>query len=359
MHRDIQLASTNQTCTLLCVVCKRRPRYSKDGKEFPTCGLNCAEILESGNGPQGMCCVCGVRPKYSDGSKMYRTCNKVMCRSKDKSTLARLCDYCHQRPKFHDGKNIFPQCGRECRDKAKRDKAIRSSSRPSASLKTNSPCLLCWNDAMIPGSDLCRSCKAKNTARENGLLLEAPRGHATFNNVATQFAIAWSGRRCPEVHEVYKVVEPLATTAIFESYRDTINGNRKEHRRWHGTTRQCDGFNPAHPDPCLSKSCSLCLAIRTSFNHEKFASGILTSSASSQSDLYADSSRDRKSAILVDVIIGKETESEEIPHCEVPGYDAVRLVARDTNGKRIEYDELLSYRHQAVKPLYIVVYGSS
>jgi hypothetical protein len=35
---------------------------------------------------------------------------------------------------------------------------------------------------MVPGSDLCKECAAVAAQMTGGLLLQAPRGHATFND---------------------------------------------------------------------------------------------------------------------------------------------------------------------------------
>jgi len=91
---------------------------------------------------------------------------------------------------------------------------------------------------MIPGSDLCKNCEAV-TAQSAGRLLEAPRSHATFDSglhylsmkclvfwkvsdftVADQFKKAWdNGTQCPNVLEVYKILEPAKAMADFMSYR--------------------------------------------------------------------------------------------------------------------------------------------
>jgi len=310
-----------------------------------------------------MCWVCGVRPKYSTGSKQYRTCG-AECHSKEDSNVsARMCDYCHHQPKFHDGKKIYPQCSIHCRDLSRRDMANRESAklfRPSAPFKTNSACLLCWSVAMIPGSDLCKNCV---TSQLTGRLLEAPRGHATFDNVADQFKKAWNnGTQCPDVLEVYKILEPAEATANFTLYRDTINatGCLNELRRWYGTTRQCDRFDPGHLELCSSnpQPCQMCLTIRKSFDCEGFASGIYTSSTSSQSSVHAGTSKARKIALLVDVVFANmiELTPDQNPHRGGLNYDAVNLIVRNSDGQRDEYDELVVYNKDAVRPLYIVVY---
>jgi len=45
-----QGASANQRRAPLCVVCEKRPQYSKAGKKYTTCGMSCAEKLQSGSG---------------------------------------------------------------------------------------------------------------------------------------------------------------------------------------------------------------------------------------------------------------------------------------------------------------------
>jgi len=215
---------------------------------------------------------------------------------------------------------------------------------------------------MIPGSDLCKNCEAV-TAQSAGRLLEAPRSHATFDSVADQFKKAWdNGTQCPNVLEVYKILEPAKAMADFMSYRNMINvtGRLKELRRWHGTTRQCDRFDPGHLDLCSSKSqrCQMCLTIRYSFEREA-ASGIYTSRTSYQSSLHADNSRGRKIALLVDVVVGNVIELTPDQNLQREGlnYDAVNLIGYKPDGQQVEYDELVVYNKDAVRPLYVVVYG--
>jgi len=243
-------------------------------------------------------------------------------------------------------------------------------SKRSAPFKTNSACLQCWVDHMLPSSGLCKKCTTV-AANNQVLLLEAPCGHATFNKVATQFKEAWKGRtQCPSVLEVYKIVEPTGATADFLSYRDKISaigqpGNKLsppkggESLRWHGIARQCSGFDPGNLDLCSSAPCALCSTIRASFDLNIFTSGIYTSSTSSQADIHSCSTEKKKTILLVDVVVGRMVEltPDQNPHGAGPGYDAVNLVGYNSTGQRIEYDELVTYNKDAIKPLYVVVYS--
>ncbi|KIM72328.1 hypothetical protein PILCRDRAFT_829825 [Piloderma croceum F 1598] len=375
-----QTSSPPQKHTPLCIVCKQRPQYSKAGTKYLTCGLTCGDKLESSTQP--MCVVCGVRPRYSNGFKQYRTCGNE-CAAKDSDPSgSRMCDYCHQRPKFHDGRTIYPQCGKTCRDNARKDKAKQErarqdkirherasratvdTSKPSAPSKTNSACLLCWVDQMLPNSDLCKGCTAVAEKSNNPvLLLEAPGGHATFNEVATQFKAAWkSGTPCPNVLEVYKIVEPARATADFLSYGDRVGAfgqSDNMSRRWHGITRQCSGFDTGNLDICPSELCALCHTIWASFDISTVSSGIYTSSTSNQANVHTNRTEKKKTVLLVDVVVGRTIEltPDQNPHGAGPEYDAVNLVGSNSIGRRIEYDELATYNKDAIKPLYVVVYS--
>lgn len=366
-----QNTNENQISQPLCIVCKQRPQYSKDGVKYSTCGLTCGQKLEPSLKP--MCCVCGVRPCYFNGSKQFRTCGNECAEKlklKDCEMSGRLCDYCHQRPKYHDGTKIYPQCSKICRDNARQEMAsreIEELSRPSAPSKTNSACLLCWSAQMTPGSDLCNLCIKTAEKVSLGLLLNVPRGHATFNDVATQFTTAWKSKaQCPDIFEMYKILEPCESTARFSSYQHKIDPNGHstaskgiKTRRWHGTTRECSGYDPGNLDICPSTSCLLCSTIRTSFDLKIFPSGIYTSSTSSQSNIHCGSSGEKNSALLVDVVVENpiDLSPDKNPHGAGPGYDAINLVGYTSSGRRVEYDELITYNKNSIKPLYVVVYG--
>jgi len=359
-----QAVGANQKQAPLCVVCKERPQYSKAGTTYPTCGLSCAQKLPSGSGSQTMCCIC-ADICYSDESKHYPTCGMdcaaEVAKLKRSDTPARMCNYCHQRPKYHDGVTIYPHCSTKCRDSTRQEIANLKAklSRPSAPSNTNTACLMCWN-AKASSSDLCNKCMTL-AEKTGGSLLEAPRGHTAFNEVAAQFKKAWNGLQCPDVLEVYKIVEPLAYAARHSAYRDKINGNGRlmkskghEYHQWHGTHRQCKGFDPGHLDVCVLPSCLLCTTIRGSFDLEIFAPGIYTSKMSSESHM---DSEERKTMLLVNVLVGKEIQltPDEDPQIDIKDYDAARVIGHIRNGRPV--DKLISYDKDAVQPLYIVVYG--
>jgi len=252
----------------------------------------------------------------------------------------------------------------KCRDSARQEIANLKAklSRPSAPSNTNTACLMCWN-AKGSNADLCNKCTILAEKTDGGLF-EAPRGHTTFNEVAAQFKKAWNGPQCPDVFEVYKIVEPWQYTARYSAYRDRINGNGRlmkskghEYRQWHNTNRQCKGFDSGYLDICALPTCLLCLTIRQSFDLDIFTSGIYTSRTSSESYMDSDDLEGRKTILLVNVLVGKEIQlaPDEDPLIYVKDYDAARVIGRTRNGRLV--DKLISYDKDAVQPLYIVVYG--
>lgn len=358
----------------MCVVCGVRPQYNNGVKSYPTCGLSCAAKLDrgrsgKGSGSDNLCVVCHTRPKYSRGGKSYPTCG-LTCAAKlnppnPRGGTAEMCDYCHKRPKFFDGHKLYPQCGRTCRDRAR---AARSrsgnnnrSNNPGASMPVpgnNSSCLMCWKAPRRGSSHFCgRSC-ANAAEHRAPLLLEAPCGHITFQEVANKFKNSWKsgGTPCPEVKKVYKIVQRPMYATNYKTYQSRV-GN--ELRRWHGTKRECTIGNGGNATPCTSRTCSLCYILRSTVDAAQYPGGLIhSSSTSDKSDQYSDSPNQypSKAMLLTKVAAGKSAQlsrsqlSQGVP----AGYNSVQVISSRSSSK---VDDLVVNTGEAVQPSYLVIYG--
>jgi len=186
------------------------------------------------------------------------------------------------------------------------------------------------------------------------MLLEALRGHVTFQEVSDLFKNTWkTSRPCPEVLRVYKIVENSSHAAKYEKFRKAHAKSREE-RRWHGTTYECNVGDPNEEDFCDSPACQLCQTISRSFGTSKFKSGVHTSKASSRSSTYSDDVM-----LLVDVCFGDQISlaRDEIPPEGFKDYDTARISKRSSNGQSSPVDDVIVCQKNAIRPSYLVFYG--
>jgi len=209
------------------------------------------------------------------------------------------------------------------------------------------------------------------------MIVEVPQDHGRFRSVASQFRQKWShNNKAPEVRAVYKIVSTKTNVAKYERYLNQVEvkgsfslqnktpGN--ECRRWHGTTRRCKIGDKGVTKFCSSPSCSLCCIMRTSFdislfgkrtNFGRFGVGIYTSSTSSKSDGYSLNgvTSEWKAILLNKVVVGKgyKTKVDSTSLTTPPaGYDSVLAEV----GSSLNYDELVVYNNDAIRPSYLVMY---
>ncbi|KIM64290.1 hypothetical protein SCLCIDRAFT_1213393 [Scleroderma citrinum Foug A] len=354
-----------------------------------------------------LCDVCHVKPKYFDGKKTHSYCSKG-CASKmqnkstpsnnppkraksGKASVVQTCDYCHKLPKYNDGTTTHSFCGKTCAQKAKAA-GTTSAQAKSVGLKPNAlaamltvlpfrpvknGCLLCGN-AVKKGHFCGKGCTSK-AEKKAPALLEVPQGHDTFKNVTDQFKASWRHQTaCPTVRRIYKVIGHPSSISKYEAYRSQVEarGNfvaagrsaGNENRRWHGTTRECLLGDNGNCNLCTSSSCSLCGILRTSYSLSlfgkktgwgRFGAGIYTSSTSSKSNDYSNNIKPSKlKAILLNkVVVGKGYKMmQDNTNLTAPptGYDSV--LAEVVTGGSLNYDELVCYTENAIRPSYLVMY---
>ncbi|CCM03572.1 uncharacterized protein FIBRA_05708 [Fibroporia radiculosa] len=78
------VGTTSSTTKTLCVVCGKRPAYTQGGKSYPTCGMTCGGKYKTGNFT-ALCVICGVKPAFSRNGKRYPTCG-LTCAAKYRIT---------------------------------------------------------------------------------------------------------------------------------------------------------------------------------------------------------------------------------------------------------------------------------
>ncbi|KAF9223627.1 ADP-ribosylation [Gyrodon lividus] len=342
-----------------------------------------------------LCDVCHAKPKYFDGTKTHSYCSKT-CAAKMQNKAAsssslpkktksakvsprsntQMCDYCHKQPKYNDGKTMHSFCGKTCAQQAKAAGGGTTTAPPTP-LKNG--CLLCGK-AVKKGSFCGQACATK--AEKNApVLLEVPTVHDTFKSVVDQFKASWRHQTpCPAVRRVYKVIGHPSSIAKYEAYRASVEARGKfaaagrsagnENRRWHGTTRECLLGDNGNANPCSSPSCSLCGIIRTSYSLNlfgkktgwgRFGAGIYTSSTSSKSNDYSNNVKpsNQKAILLNKVVVGKGykmTQDNTKLTAPPPGYDSV--LAEVVVGGSLNYDELVCYTENAIRPSYLLIYDA-
>ncbi|KAF8428873.1 ADP-ribosylation [Boletus edulis BED1] len=345
-----------------------------------------------------LCDFCHAKPKYFDGTKTHSYCGKTCAakiqnkgasgsnppaRGKSGKAPARakanMCDYCHKQPKYNDGKTTHSFCGKSCAQKAKAAGVVSGGAPLAPSKPLKNGCLLCGK-AVKKGNFCGQACTSK-VEKSAPLLIEVPNAHDTFKSVADQFKVTWRhATPCPTVTRVYKVIGHPTSISKYEAYRTSVESRGKfaaagrssgnENRRWHGTTRECllgDGGNTAL---CSSTSCSLCGIIRTSYSLNlfgkktgwgRFGAGIYTSSTSSKSNDYSNNVKPskQKAILLNKVVVGKGykmTQDNTRLTAPPPGYDSV--LAEVSLGGSLNYDELVCYSENAIRPSYLLIYDA-
>ncbi|KAK2460256.1 hypothetical protein APHAL10511_007645 [Amanita phalloides] len=365
-----------------------------------------------------LCDYCHTRPKYTDGSKTHLYCGKS-CATKAKSSggssssinnssssgpsNSSNCEYCHARPKYHDGVQTHPYCSKACANSAKYKKPASKAgtcqapgcTKPvhtgsskgsigeycSIAHKTlgENICLMCHQATKMANSHFCSQTCTDDAEQSAPMILDVPQGHSTFKSVADQFRSSWRhGTTCPPVKHVYKILGSQASITAYNAYRNAVEARGQfvatgrsagnENRRWHGTTRECTLGDKGQTQFCSSTTCSLCCIVKSSYDLSlfgkktgwgRFGKGIYTSSTSSKSNDYsrnASSCNSPLKAILLNkVIVGRGCKMlQDSTSLTAPpnGYDSVLA----EKGGSLNYDELVVYTNDAIRPSFLVVY---
>ncbi|KAJ3505088.1 hypothetical protein NLJ89_g7600 [Agrocybe chaxingu] len=240
--------------------------------------------------------------------------------------------YCHRRPKLA-GHN---QCGKACADNAKVS------------------CLLCKSRPKFKRFHLCgKTCKSFSV-KITPLILEAPRGHATYELVESKFKSGWKVNTPPAIRNVYKIIENKNFLQPYDRYKKTV-GN--EVFRYHGTTRRCTLGSNGNTQLCSNSQCALCCILKTSFKTSlanptgAFGPGIYTSSAANKA--YSYSAGGTGAVLLTKVVLGKVRTVNawnEVMSCP-PGFHSV--VFDRQNG---QLNETIIYQDDAIRPVFLITF---
>jgi len=272
--------------------------------------------------------------------KPFRDGRYVTCGMKCAETLckrgsfnSKICDYCHRRPTLPG----YNQCAKTCGENA------------------STACLLCRCRPRFGRYHLCgRTCK-KIATKWTPLILEARRGHTTYNEVEKRFKRAWKGSTpCPPIKKIYKIIENKSFLIPYDRYKRRI-GN--EVFRYHGTKRSCTLGSQGNTRLCSSTACALCSILRTSFKVSlaspsgAFGAGVYTSSAANKAYSYSDSGTG--AVILTKVVLGTVYEVQawnQVMSCP-PGHNSV--VFNRQNGT---LNETVVYTDDAIRPVFLIVF---
>ncbi|KAF8910517.1 hypothetical protein CPB84DRAFT_1812677 [Gymnopilus junonius] len=388
------------------------PKPSANVNSTSTPANNNAGASPPAINPVTLCEVCQLRPKHFDGNKTHPYCSKTCANKKINNQNGSIsgssnlgnCNFCHNRPKYSDGTKTHDYCSKACARNANgpQRKATGGSSAPvlcQAPGCQNPPhagghdyCSLAHKTSVMLGENLCLMClqapKMANLhfcsqtcvddAESKGpMILEVPSGHVTFKSVADQFKASWRhGSTCPPVRRVYKILIPPAMLDAYNAYKTAVEARGQfvasgrsegnENRRWHGTRRICNLGDKGHTQFCSSTSCSLCNIVRTSYDISlwgkktgwgRFGKGIYTSSTSSKSNDYShnDCKSSLKAILLNKVVVGKGCKLlQDNTSLTAPpaGYDSVLA----EKGGSLNYDELVVYSNDAIRPSFLVMY---
>ncbi|KAG7089296.1 hypothetical protein E1B28_010994 [Marasmius oreades] len=361
---------------------------------------NSTAVTPPATSTSSLCENCHLKPKYNDGRKTHPYCSKSCAKAKAGGAPSNsTCDFCHSLPK-HAG---HPFCSKSCARKAAVSNGQTGISgnppgtcqapgcqKPthnngdycSLSHKTlaETVCLMCLQQPKLGNSNFCGK-KCEDDAEKRGpMILEVPTGHATFKSVADQFKTSWrhTGTTCPPVKRVYKVIGTQTSLSAYNTYKSNVEARGQfvaagrsegnENRRWHGTRRGCQLGDKGQTQFCTSTACSLCCILRTSFDISlwgkktgwgRFGKGIYTSATSSKSNDYSHNicKSPMKAILLNKVVVGKGcklTHDNTSLTAPPPGYDSVLA----EKGGSLNYDELVVYTNDAIRPSYLVMYES-
>lgn len=392
----------------LCDNCQLRPKYFDGVATHPYCSKTCANKMKANNPRRGsipgnlmssLCEKCKIRPKYRDSAGfLHPYCGKNCA-----NTMAPAGPPSNATPPAPStggttigttvnnvagnsttGTNHSTKKG-NCKVPGCPNSAFTN---PDGSLSHyccqahkklgETVCLMCRKIAKLSASHFCSTACTTSAEQQAPMILEVPKGHVTFRSISEQFKTSWrhASKPCPPVRRVYKIISSPALVTSYNTYRSSVesrgqfvvNGRTagNENRRWHGTRRECNIGDKGHNSLCSSNSCPMCSIIRHSFDLSRwgsktgwgrFGKGIYTSSTSSKSDDYAsnDCTSKFKAVLLNKVVVGKGHKMiHDNTTLTAPplGFDSVLA----EKGGSLNYDELVVYKNEAIRPSFLVLY---
>lgn len=192
---------------------------------------------------------------------------------------------------------------------------------------------------------------------------------------------AWrhTNKARPTIHAIF-AVDSSQHHARFEAYKQHIIAKRPHlaqkghgsgtagntHRRFHGTKLGC-GISPSNAATCGGTGCSVCSILKSGFlvryaqsniSFGRFGCGLYFSSTSSKANDYTSpNSLGYKAMFVTHVVVGdaEKLYSDCTTLTQPPnGKDSV--IGQPSNGGALNYDELIIYKDDAARVLYLILY---
>ncbi|KAF9790497.1 hypothetical protein BJ322DRAFT_393641 [Thelephora terrestris] len=372
-----------------CDHCKIRPRYTDGDVVHPYCGKGCASLAKGKQPATGNASTPTSPPlsrsittntdETTPGASpnVLRFNGSGFANPPRNSIILNNWTPRHNRASVQQPDTLIPFCWvPECFNRVyvgKNGATGHYCSKAHMKLGTYG-CICCRKAPVIDPISFCQSC-SDEVFYMAPLIVEVPTDHERYTSVASQFKKKWQhNNNCPEVRAIYKIVSTIESLENFEQYLNLVEakGNfmaqgktrGNENRRWHGTTRNCNIGDKGETDFCQDSSCSLCSIMKSSFDLSfsmgtgMFGGGIYTSSTTSKSDHFSRNVRasEWKAMLLNKVVVGKGyrmTAGDTTMMSPPDGYDSVLAEASDSG---LNYDELVVYDNDAIRPSYLVMY---
>lgn len=235
-------------------------------------------------------------------------------------------------------------------------------------------CIIC-NTAITNGFLVC-SIECAERQLQSTPLVPLRQYHRAYKDVVSRLRAQWKhSTSAPTVRAVYAVITSELSNTTYLDYRAQVESKRhctrlnfrpgNERLRWHGSFSKCDLANIGTKICGILDGCPLCSILRESFKVEEyqggglFGRGIYSTATSSKADNHAHISRGSYRALTLASVVagyGKQLSDENHGLTEPPaGYDAVLGIPRA--GGTFLYDETVVYDNDAIRPVFLVVYG--
>ncbi|KAG8816814.1 hypothetical protein FRC18_000807 [Serendipita sp. 400] len=371
---------------------KTRRFDTNTGSYFDYCGLHCRNAVRNGNwgaSPLNGQTTTAAASSSSFVPQQIRSGQPVQNPSSS-NCIAPNCN----RPRWYNPQqgdySLF--CSIKCRNAnphlQSQQQPQRSQPQPShapavvGSSLGQRACVICKSapyDAARESLFCGYACLKKAEAMAPGII-EIPMSHPKFRNIAHQFTQKWLHTNVafrPPKH-IYIVLQSATQKASYARYKAKVEreGNfvasgrteGNENRRFHGSTRQCRLGDPGNTQLCSNTNCPLCGILRTSFDlaffkvktgFARFGRGHYTTATSSKSDSYSTngSTSSYKAIIMTKVVVGrgyKMTQNAQTLTAPPTGFHSV--LGEPVQGGKLNYDELVVYDNDAIRPAYLIVY---
>ncbi|KAK0465703.1 hypothetical protein IW261DRAFT_1523025 [Armillaria novae-zelandiae] len=242
---------------------------------------------------------------------------------------------------------------------------------------TNNICLVCQKRPKRDKYQFCSEHCTDIAAKRAPQLLQVPKDHVMYRDVATSFGNNWDWMAGPppSIARIYLITWSPSLRKSFDDYRQniacTVNGKKgpEEVKRFRCEARMCRLGDPGESsDLCRTPECHLCRAIETGFkttldNKRKsficgvrFGRGIYMAPSSSKAFQYADNGNSRseyKAVLATRVVLGNPQKlvfEDWFRFQPDMGYDSVE--AHPLFGGPTE---VVVFNHNAARPAYLII----